>query len=161
MLKLLTETQTTILVPQGKQLIVIMSCLDLVWKNRLPSPFPSRPSQSRWGRFVKDRIFQVHIQRMIILQQEIRDCRFTFPGHDATSSNQSSSRKTGCKNYTRGGEGVVATTLLTLHQKLRKIFCIETSFPCIKEVGRNTKSLPRRSSDHSSLPLTQGAVCPL
>ena len=121
----------------------------------------SRPSQSRWGRFVKDRIFQVYIQRMIILQQEIRDCRFTFPGHDATSSNQSSSRKTGCKNYTRGGEGVVATTLLTLHQKLRKIFCIETSFPCIKEVGRNTKSLPRRSSDHSSLPLTQGAVCPL
>ena len=100
--KLLTETQTTILVPQGKQLIVIMSCFDFVWKNRLPSPFPSRPSQNRWGRFVKDRIFQVHIQRMIILQQEIRDWHSTFAGHDATSSNQSSSRKAGCKNYTQG-----------------------------------------------------------
>ena len=159
--KLLTETQTTILVPQGKQLIVIMSCFDFVWKNRLPSPFPSRPSQNRWGRFVKDRIFQVHIQRMIILQQEIRDWHSTFAGHDATSSNQSSSRKAGCKNYTQG-EKKKKTTLLTYHQKPRKIFCIGTSFPCIKEVGRNTKSsLPRRSPDHSSLPFTQGAVCPL
>ena len=78
--KLLAKTQTTILVPQGKQLILIMNCFDFVWKNHLPLPSPSRPSQSRWGGFVKDGIFQVHIQRMIILQQEIRDWGSTFPG---------------------------------------------------------------------------------
>lgn len=77
------------------------------------------------GQKYKDGILQVHIQRIIILQQEIRDQCSTFQGHDATFSNQSSEGKAVCKNHTWKKH------LLTHHRKLRKIFCVGTSFHCL------------------------------